>query len=286
MSLGTALAWAVGVICFRKAAAQWSPVALNVFKNTVALVLLAVSWALAGEIWPRLAPTDWLLLAVSGVLGIAVADTLFLAALDRIGAGLVAVVDTLYAPTVIVLSVAFLGERLGGQTLAGAALVVGAVLLGTSDRPPPGHSRATIAIGVVIGAAAIGCMSLGIVLAKPVLERVPVLWATQARMFFGTVALLPLLASARQRAQIAAAFRPSPVWRSALPGSVVGCYLSSVLWIGGMKWTLASVAATLNQMSSIFIFVLAGIFLGEPMTPRRVLAVTAATLGAVLVAFR
>ena len=44
-------------------------------------------------------------LVVSGLLGIAIADTLVFMALRRLGAALLAIVDCIYAPTVILLSV-------------------------------------------------------------------------------------------------------------------------------------------------------------------------------------
>jgi len=42
----------------------------------------------------------------------------------------------------------------------------------------------------------------------------------------------------------------------------------------------------LNQLSTIFIFVLAAVFLKEPLTPRRTVALVMAVSGAVLVTLR
>jgi drug/metabolite transporter (DMT)-like permease len=53
-----------------------------------------------------------------------------------------------------------------------------------------------------------------------------------------------------------------------------------------MKYTLASVAAPLNQLNSIFIFVLAAIFLKEKVTKAKMAALVLATLGAFLVSWR
>jgi drug/metabolite transporter (DMT)-like permease len=55
------------------------------------------------------------------------------------------------------------------------------------------------------------------------------------------------------------------------------------VWIAGMKHTQASIASALNQMSTIFIFVLAAIFLKEKVTRTKLLAVVLAMLGALLV---
>jgi drug/metabolite transporter (DMT)-like permease len=80
--------------------------------------------------------------------------------------------------------------------------------------------------------------------------------------------------------------RPGPRWTYALPASVLVGYVSMTTWLGGFKFTEASVAAILNQLSTIFLFVLAAAFLKEPLTPRRSLAVVMAVAGAALVALR
>jgi drug/metabolite transporter (DMT)-like permease len=51
-----------------------------------------------------------------------------------------------------------------------------------------------------------------------------------------------------------------------------------------MKYTLVSLAAILNQLSTVFIFLLAAIFLKEPVTVSRILAILLATVGAILAA--
>jgi Integral membrane protein DUF6. len=52
-----------------------------------------------------------------------------------------------------------------------------------------------------------------------------------------------------------------------------------------MKYAFASIAAALNQLSTIFIFILASIFLKEKATLWRILAVALAFLGAFLATY-
>jgi drug/metabolite transporter (DMT)-like permease len=49
---------------------------------------------------------------------------------------------------------------------------------------------------------------------------------------------------------------------------VVGQGLSMLLWLGGYKYTKASVAAVLNETSSVFILLFAAWWLREPITRR------------------
>lgn len=287
LSLFAALAWAVAVILFKKLGGQVSAPVLNLFKNSLAAALLALTLpALGVPFVPDRPLLDWTLLAASGVIGISVADTLFFAALNRLGAGLVAVVDTLYSPAVIVLSYALLGERAGWQVFLGGAFIVGAILAGAAGPPDPGKSRRQIVEGVLLGCVAVTLMGIGIVMVKNLLATESILWVSGVRVFFGTVGLAPLFFFRRRREEVARTFRCGPVWRLAVPGAFLGSYLAMIAWIGGFKFTLASVAAILNQTTTVFIFLLAALFLGEPLSGRRTLAVAMAMAGAVLVVWR
>ncbi len=287
LSVVAALGWAAAVVLFKKSGEETPAIALNLFKNVVAFILLVLTLLVAGvPFFPDRPLTDWGLLAVSGWLAISVADTLFFLALERLGAGLVAIVDTLYSPAVIALSVGFLGERLGTRVFVGAGLVVGAILVGAADRPALGRTRRDIVEGTILGVVCMLCLAGGIVMVKDFLGTASVLWTATVRMFFGIVGLLPFMIVPKWRRDAGAIFRPRRVWIFALPASVLGPYVSTIAWLGGFKFALASVAAVLNQMSTIFIFVLAAIFLKEPLTPRRTVALAMAVSGAVLATLR
>ena len=87
----------------------------------------------------------------------------------------------------------------------------------------------------------------------------------------------------RRRAEILRPLRSLRMLKLLVPGSVLATYLSNVCWLGGMALTAASVASVLNQMSTIFIFILAAIFLKERITPIKLAAVLLAFAGAILV---
>ena len=78
-------------------------------------------------------------------------------------------------------------------------------------------------------------------------------------------------------------FRPVPSWRFSLSGAFLGSYVALMLWIAGMKYTQVGVAAILNQTSTVFILVLAALFLEERFTRRKALAVLLAIAGIVVV---
>lgn len=277
------LAWSVAVILFRRSA-NASALSLNLFKNVFAFVLLSATLLVLRVPIPVDRPwQDWARLAVSGVLGLAIADTLLFSALRRIGAGRLAIVDTVYAPMVVLLSFVFLDERLGPSFFAGAAAVLAGVWVAGRGHPEGTSTVAetrSIAVGMALGATAILGTATGVVIAKPVLENAHLVEVTWTRLLFGIAGLLLWTAATGRGREAAESFRPSPLWRTLVPGAFFGAYLSLMLWLGGFKWADASVAAVLNQMATVYLLILARVVLGEDIRARQVAGGLVAALGA------
>src|SRR5213076_2570134 len=120
----------------------------------------------------------------------------------------------------------------GPGLIVGLVLVVAAVLVGTWEPAAKGEHVASgrdLAVGVVFGVLAMVTMAASIVAAKPVLERSDAWWATTVRVSGGLV--IPAFAALRasDRAGVRRVFRPGPLWRAALPGTVIGTYVCMIL---------------------------------------------------------
>jgi drug/metabolite transporter (DMT)-like permease len=284
LALLTALIWAAAVILLKRSGESVPPFALNLFRVTVSSVLLLPTAFLAGQASVTSASlSDILLLVASGAIGVAISDTLFHASLNRIGAGISAIIDCLYSPLTVLLAFLALNERLSTLQLVGLALVLGGVFAAARHEPPHGVAPRQVAVGVVWGVLAMVALAVGIVIAKPVLDRSTLLWAATVRQVGCLAVMLPVALLSRRRAQILGALRPSSVWLHSLPGAVLGSYLGLICWIGGLKYTKVGVAAILNQSSTIYILILAAIFLKEPLTRRKLLASLVALAGIILV---
>jgi drug/metabolite transporter (DMT)-like permease len=268
MALGSAAAWAVGVILARQLGAHLPPLTLNLLKNGLVLCLLApVVLLLYAGAWPSMPVRELLLVLASGVIGIALADTLYFRALNELGAGRMGVIGNLYSPLVLLLGFVFLDERLGGLQWAGFLLVAGGVLLVSMPARMRAVRPAHTLRGILLGVLAIALMAIAIVMVKRTLETQPLLWVTLLRLCGAMVGLLFLasLPSMRQRMH----FVPGDVaWHRLVLAALVGQGLSMVLWLGGYKFTSASVAAILNESASVFLVVLAALWLREPMGRR------------------
>ena len=263
-----------------------SPIALNFFKCGIALTLLFPTLlVLQIPFFPECPASDWWMLAFSGVIGITLADVLFFASLARLGASLSAIVSCLYLPTVIVLSYLFLGERLGVNGLVGGTCVLAALIVSSLHGQSATVQKKDFMIGMALGSFGILWLVVGLLMAKEVLNRSEVAWATTVRLFFALLGMAALIVFHPRRRRILNEMRPSKSWVWAVPASITGNYCALLFWLAGMKYTLVSLAAILNQLSTIMIFILAALFLQEKITINRLISIALAIFGAIVAVF-
>lgn len=273
------LAWSTALILYRKTEAP--PKAINLFKNVLAAVLLGATMVAFGIAIPAdRAWTDWLRLAVSGFLGLAFADVLLFQALATIGAAKMAVVDTVYAPLVVLLSWVFLGERLSVAFLIGAATVVIGIGIASVQRGALAVERRGEWIGMAYGALAISSTAVAVIVAKPVLVNSSLVEVTFVRLVVGVVGQVVTLLWTGEWRLATSMFRPNAVWKTLLPAAFIGTYVSMMLWLGGYKWAPASTAAILNQMATVYMLVFARIALGERLRLAQAVGALVAASGA------
>ncbi|NIM97636.1 MAG: EamA family transporter [candidate division Zixibacteria bacterium] len=286
LALSCAILWATAVILFRKSGETVAPSGLNLFKNTLALALFVLtSLVLRASLFPQASAGDYFLVLASGIIGLSISDTLFFRSLNLLGAELSAIVDCLYSPFIIGLSVLLISESMSALQVLGVFLIVSAVLAvsGIGDRK---HiSRHDLTLGILLGVLAMATMAVGIVMIKPLLNRSPLLWVVEVRLFAGCVGLSVYLLFHPRRGQIVGSLMSVRNWQYMLPGSFLGAYLSMIVWMGGMKYTQASIASALNQTSNVFVFILAALLLKEPVNLIRVIAIILAFSGAFIVSF-
>ncbi len=259
---------------------------MNLFKNVMAVILLVPTMYLFGESFLyNVSGYDYFLLFISGALGIGIADTLFFMSLNLVGASLIAILDCLYSPFVIALSFIFLGESLTLTQMLGVVLIISAVLTVSRPKARAGISGKNLVLGILFGALAMAANAAGIVMVKPILEKSPLLWVTEMRLLSGSIILALVLIFHPQRYKIINSLHAIGSWHYTLLGSFFGAYLSMVFWLGGMKYTQASISASLNQTSNVWIFLMAALFLKESLNKHKIIAIVMAVVGVFIVTF-
>jgi drug/metabolite transporter (DMT)-like permease len=289
-----ALLWATALTLFRKTGEVVSPLALNVFKNTIVLPLVALTmWVTGSPFFPAYDTWTYGLLALSGVVGIAGADTLVFASLNRIGAGWTAVVNCAYSPSMVLLAWVAFAEPITAAVAGGALLVAIAVTLAPGRlNGGPRHQGGGFVFGLILGVLSVVVNAASAIVLKypiaghpPPFETTDLLFLTFYRLLCGSAVILLWQLLRRDRRKAFAFFRPSPVWKVMLPGSFLGSYLAMIIWLFGMQQITGSIAraAILNQTTAIYLPIFGVIFLGERFTRRKVAAVLIAFAGATIV---
>lgn len=322
LALLCAVVWASAVVMFKRVGERVPAFQLNLFKNalgtlcfmaTIILVIALVrpessgvsgtglaGWLTEYGLAPAWAPMSWRdfgLLCLSGIIGITIADTMLLHALQLLGAGRMAVVDCLYTPSMILCAVLMLSDRPTAGQLAGAVLVVSGVLV-VGFQPGDGRTRAQVRQGIAFGAGSMLLMAFALVLVKPMLQTMPLLQFTWLRLAAAVVAAVVFLAATGRLREMAwvrdagggtrdagSGMRDAGFgvpWHWLILGSWLGAYLGMGLWIAGFKFAGVTTVAVLNQTSVFFILILATVFLKETLTMRKVLGMCLGASGVLM----
>jgi drug/metabolite transporter (DMT)-like permease len=177
-ALAAALAWAVSAILFHKAGVSVHPILLNLYKGTLASLLLAI-WLIVDAAdrawldWPSIG-----ILLASGAIGIGLGDTAFFAALNRIGERrTVLIAETTAPPLTAILAMLWLAELLSARAVTGIVVTIAGVAWVISERPQEsssaGKSSEAAATPSSLGLALLAalCQAVGAVLSRQVLTE-------------------------------------------------------------------------------------------------------------------
>ena len=191
-ALAAALCWTLASGLWRRLPTSLSAGQLNLLKNGLALLLLLP--LTAGRAWQLPAPALLMLLG-SGVLGIAAGDSLYFAALRRLGTRRTLTLDAGGPAVTAVAGMVWLAEVPQALQWLGLALITAALLLVALQRTdavlPPRDQR----LGVLMALGALLCGSGGALLSRAALRssELDPLQSALLRLLAATLVLLPLL---------------------------------------------------------------------------------------------
>jgi len=244
------------------------PVAMNFTKGVIATLCLAIL-IFPGNLLTLEKP-GLILLAISGIIGISLGDTFYFATLVRIGPRITLLVGALIPVCVALISVVFLNEQITLIAWTGITLTIAGIAYVLWERSPTATSPLHPGSGSLFAIAFVLANALGIILTKLGVTNIPTLEATFAREF---AAVLSLTAWGLMSHTLLSWVKPlqNPKllgWM--IVASVTGAFLGTWFSVVALKYTYASVAATLNATSPIFILPLVAFFLKERITAKAI----------------
>ena len=278
----TAVCWSSAVILFDISTKNFTAIQLNVLKNFIGVFGFILTIVLFSIPSPNFSQQDIFTLALSGFLGILIADGLFLESLRRLGSGISAVVSTIYTPTVFIIAFILFNETINLHSYIGGVLVLGGITISVFQ-PPKTIKKRDLYIGILFGIMANILTAYSVLIIKPIMKNNSVIYVALYRFSIGFIfgILINILKSGIK--QVIQKFKQGLTNQYVILGAFLGTYLSVIFWLAGYKYTLAGRAAIYNQLSTVFIIILARVFLKEPMTSKKIIGVSLAIFGAMIV---
>lgn len=282
-ALSAAGLWAVSSVIYGRIGQRIAPLELNLLKGTIAIALLVLTLLLQKD-FLTIAPTQFCLLLLSGVLGIGLGDTAFFVALNSLGARRALLMETLAPPITAITALIFLQEKL--SLIAGCGIlltVLGVAWVVTERVSDAGNHPTNLARGIGFGILAALALSTGAVLSRAVLANTNItpLWAALLRLSGSVLILLPWAWYRKQRGvERLYALNPK-IFAAIFFAAFAGTYLGIWLQQTAIKFTAAGIALTLTNTSPLFVIPIA-IGLGERVSFRAFVGVAIALCGIAL----
>jgi len=258
-SLGAAACWAVGLTLYRKDVKGIGARPVNLYKGLQGTALFLLSLAIFGA--APVAAEAQLYLAASGVVGLALGDSLLFASLARLGPHRAALFGLLGPLLTAAGGWILLDEGLRPVQIGGVGLAMAGVTLVVWARPAT--SVAVTARGVGYGVGFAVCQAAGVLLAKRGLYGADALPATTIRLAAATAAL-GVFAFVRGElgSDLRRLFRRGPLMRMA-PAVFCGTFLGLWLMQVGIKYAKTAVANALHSTTPLFTLPIALFLLRE-----------------------
>ena len=290
-ALGSAASWALGAILFKRIGESMSPLAMTLAKAVVSVVFLGIALLFLG--FSSIAPGNLGQLIASGLVGIAIGDTLFFAALQHLGPQTLVVLMMAGQVLTALLALVIFGERPSAMAWGGiSCVIVGVTIVLWANLS--GERQRSRARGILLGLLSVACMSVSLIMAKKGLLHATAaqetvretmqetMQGTCVRMLAGAlgIALYGLFTGRLQ-----AWFVEGRNARLAGPFLFAVCVVTfGGFWLSllAIRHVDVAIANTLNSLEPVFVLPLAAIFLKEKITPPQVIGTLIALAGVIV----
>ncbi|MCB9507223.1 MAG: DMT family transporter [Myxococcales bacterium] len=281
-ALGAALVWSAASLLFERHGKTVGGLALNLIKCVVAVVLMLPTLAaMQGSVeLDSLTPHAIRMLAISGVIGLAIGDTFWFACMLRVGAQRALLLYTMSPPMAALLGHFVLGEHLSPWAAVGMLVTLAGVAWVILERNPEAAAGPRVDwLGVAFGFGSAACQAIGTAITKLGAPDGDALEVSIVRLAAGAVGLVVVMALSGRLRRVLPFFESRRTFFGILVASILGTYLGVWLMNAGFLLTEVGVAATLNATSPIFVLVLAWALLGTRPSLRSAVGAVVAVTG-------
>lgn len=210
-----------------------------------------------------------LCLGLSGILGIAIGDTLFFKTLSLIGPRLTMLLGNLEPVFVVLLAILFLGERPPAVIWPGILLVLGGLHLITLNKATEEQTNGykKIMPGLSTALLSLLCAAGGIILAKTGLQKTTALQGTFLRLSYAALSILCWgTASRRLGAWLQPLKKEGKHWKRLTITFFVVIFGGFLMFMLSLKYVDAYIAGILNSTAPLFTLLFSYILLKEKIS--------------------
>ena len=294
-AIGASIFWSITVTILKPVTQNISPFLINPIKNSIGFILFFILFiSTSTPLWySHLYNYEYAIILISGALGMVLGDTVFIYALNKIGANRVAIVDS-FSPVVIhIYSIILLSnQELSIMQISGFFITIAGLLILTYENDYDDIDYKTKRFGIALVLGAMACTGGGVVFLKTVLERIAEpgldgiklnLWVTAFRLIPGVVLSWIIFSFQKDRHQLLKPLKDKNNYWPLIIASILGPFLALGCWILGYAFlSKPSVASIIGQTSVIFIVILSWLFLKEKITRLRILSTIFVFVGVIL----
>ena len=273
-AISAAIVWASSTILYKRFSHHLSPLQLNVSKGIIACALmLLILLIMPTSPLPQLA-SSWAWLIVSGILGIAIGDSAYFAALRNIGPARTLVIESLAPAIAGVLNIVLLGVWLNSLAWLGIFITTMGVLIAIKPKHPlPSVEQSIYIKGVAFALIAATCQAAGMVMSKGAMnaEQIDSLWAAFIRLFSGTLAVACVVAilkdqHLKQAITLQGISQKHWLFAAVFFGTFIGLWLQLI----SVKHTDPAIAQTIFATAPLMVMTIAALR-KEPITKNMII---------------
>lgn len=283
-ALGSTISWALGAFFFKQLGEKVDSTDMTLVKTTLSFFILWFIALILGYSF-SLNNNDLIFVAISGILGIAVGDSLFFAALKNLSPVVVSII-LLAGPDILngILGVTVLKEYPSWIEWFGVILILtGLFTYIFPVKKEEGDAKTTIK-GLIYALLSLLAMSCSIVFIKPVLLHSSTLIVTMYRMFFSSVCLLLFLLFFKKKISPPFLdFKYGIKFTSVVFLITIGGFWLSLVAMKNCDIVLASSVMTLEPL---LIFIYMVVFCHYKAAAKEFIALLTALIGVLLIALQ
>ena len=275
VALLSAASWAFATVVFDRIGKVVPYVGITFLKGIFSIILMIILLIFTGGlhdigIW------EFSFLALSGIIGISLGDSLFFKSLQDLGAKVQVIFFLLGQIFTMILSLLLLGELLSLEQYIGAVVLLTGIVIviwGKQDNHP------NKVRGIVCGLLSILCFSVSAIMVKMAIAEVEVITATFYRMLFGTIFTLGFGVVGKQLPSWIKPLKDKRLLILFILNVFVITYGGFLLSMVAIKLISVSLVSVLGTTEPVFVLLFAYLINKEKITKQEVIGTMITLIG-------